>query len=606
MAKNKIILTNIEAAKLIWKNEKWLIPSIVLDSLFKNLAPFVTIYMSALIVSEMAGGRDIEKLAKLVFIAISIDLFIILLGALFGKFKNYRWSLFENAEQRMFMLHAFMLDYEHLENVEVRERRRKIEESKNINNYGIVSMIHSSENLIDNVINVILSIIFMSSLFNVIVDQSKNLIGVFVFPIVIIVLISLSVYISIKNSKKLAKLGEDLSDSMSYVNKISNSYGGYQMGKDIRIYDMVDIYRKLNSEIEETHINGSKKYWYGHRNIQFSDQIISQGINFSIYAFVCLNAVRGYFEIGSVIMYVGYINRVINAFKKISTNIAMFKMNQPFLQRYLDFLRLENKMNKGTLSVEKQSDTEFEIEFRNVSFKYPGAANFALHNLNLKLENNKRLAVVGMNGSGKTTMIKLLCRLYDPTEGVIMLNGIDIREYDYVEYMKLFSVVFQDFKLFSVSVGQNIAVNVDFDNNQVNESLKKAGFSGRLAEMPKGLNTCLYKDFEEEGVEISGGEAQKIALARALYKNAPFIVLDEPTAALDPIAEYEIYSKFNEIVSDKTVIYISHRLSACRFCDNIVVFNEGELIQNGSHNELIKNRSGKYYELWKAQAQYYI
>jgi ATP-binding cassette subfamily B protein len=215
------------------------------------------------------------------------------------------------------------------------------------------------------------------------------------------------------------------------------------------------------------------------------------------------------------------------------------------------------------------------------------------------------MAVVGMNGSGKTTMIKLLCRLYDPTEGIITLNGVDIKKYNYDEYMAIFSVVFQDFKLFSFTLSQNVAASVAYDSEKMAQTLTKSGFDSRLENMPKGIETYLYKDFEEDGVEISGGEAQKIALARALYKNAPFIVLDEPTDALDPIAEFEIYSKFNEIVGDKTAIYISHRLSSCRFCDDIAVFHEGELIQRGSHDALIADENGKYYELWNAQAQYY-
>ena len=210
-----------------------------------------------------------------------------------------------------------------------------------------------------------------------------------------------------------------------------------------------------------------------------------------------------------------------------------------------------------------------------------------------------------MNGSGKTTMIKLLCRLYDPTEGRITLNGIDIRKYDYSEYLSIFGVVFQDFKLFSFELGQNVAASVEVDEGKAEHTLQEAGFGVRMSAMAKGLHTPLYKDFDEDGVEISGGEAQKIALARALYKEAPFIVLDEPTAALDPISEYEIYTRFNEIVGDKTAVFIYHRLSSCRFCDDIAVFNKGELVQRGSHDVLLADEKGKYYELWHAQAQYY-
>ena len=223
----------------------------------------------------------------------------------------------------------------------------------------------------------------------------------------------------------------------------------------------------------------------------------------------------------------------------------------------------------------------------------------------MKFKVGKRLAIVGENGSGKTTFIKLLCRLYDPQEGQILLNGIDIRKYHYPDYMGLFSVVFQDFQLMSQPLGNNVAGSMVYDERKVLKALSDAGFDERIKSMPDGLDTWLYKEYTENGVEISGGEAQKIAIARALYKNAPFIILDEPTAALDPIAEAEIYAKLNEIIDDKTAVYISHRLSSCKFCDEILVFHEGKMVQQGSHEVLLAENRGKYYELWQAQAQYY-
>ena len=215
------------------------------------------------------------------------------------------------------------------------------------------------------------------------------------------------------------------------------------------------------------------------------------------------------------------------------------------------------------------------------------------------------IAVDGPCGSGKTTFIKLLCRLYDPTEGQILLNGIDIRKYDYRDYMNIFSVVFQDFQLIAQPLGNNVAGAMDYDRERTEKALVDAGFGERLSEMPKGLDTYLYKDLDKEGVEVSGGEAQKIAIARALYKDAPFIILDEPTAALDPLAEAEIYSKFDQIAGDRTAVYISHRLSSCKFCDEIAVFDHGQVVQQGGYEELLSNESGKYHELWHAQAQYY-
>ena len=276
------------------------------------------------------------------------------------------------------------------------------------------------------------------------------------------------------------------------------------------------------------------------------------------------------------------------------------------LQKLFAYLDLPNHMYQGTLTVEKRDDNEYFVEFRNVSFQYPGSGQFALRHVNLRFQVGKKLAIVGMNGSGKTTFIKLLCRLYDPTEGEILLNGVDIRKYDYEEYLSLFSVVFQDFRLFSFGLGQNVAAGMNYDPSWARSCLMKAGFKDRLQKMPEGLDTCLYKDFEKNGVEISGGEAQKIALARALYKQAPFMVLDEPTAALDPMAEYEVYARMNEMVGGKTAIYISHRLASCRFCDMIAVFDQGQIVQQGTHEQLLAVETGKYHELWHAQAQYYV
>ena len=286
-----------------------------------------------------------------------------------------------------------------------------------------------------------------------------------------------------------------------------------------------------------------------------------------------------------------------------------------FLSLTFEFLDIPNNMYQGSLTVEKRRDRKYEVEFKNVSFKYPGCDVYALQNVNIKFKIGEKLAVVGMNGSGKTTFIKLLCRLYDPTEGEILLNGIDIRKYNYREYMMIFSVVFQDFKLFSLTLGENVAAQVDYDRKKAARALMDSGFQessftdnlqNAFPLMTDGLDTYLYKDYNNTGVSISGGEAQKIAIARALYKDAPFIILDEPTASLDPLSEAEIYEKFNQITGDKTAVYISHRLSSCKFCDKIAVFHQGSIIQTGTHQELLADESGKYQELWMAQAQYYV
>lgn len=319
----------------------------------------------------------------------------------------------------------------------------------------------------------------------------------------------------------------------------------------------------------------------------------------------CLKAWGGAFDIGSITQYVGAATALASNIYAILQVYGAMKSNTEYLKKAYEYLDIPNAMYQGSLTTEKRTDRKYIVEFCDVSFKYPGSEQWALRHVNMKFQVGRRLAIVGENGSGKTTFIKLLCRLYDPQEGQILLNGIDIRKYNYRNYMDIFAIVFQDFQLISQPLGNNVAGSMTYDAERVRKALIDAGFGDRLETMPDGLNTQLYKDFTEDGVDVSGGEAQKIAIARALYKDAPFIILDEPTAALDPIAEAEIYSKFNEISGDKTAIYISHRLSSCKFCDEIAVFHEGAVIQHGTHDELVNDESGKYHELWHAQAQYY-
>ncbi len=324
----------------------------------------------------------------------------------------------------------------------------------------------------------------------------------------------------------------------------------------------------------------------------------------AVYLFVGLKALGGAFGVGAIAQYVGALAGLSKGAADLLSVLSDLRENAQFLLPVFQLLDMPNRMYQGSLTTEKRADRNYEIEFRDVSFRYPNTDAWALRHVSMKFKVGGRLAVVGENGSGKTTFIKLLCRLYDPTEGVILLNGIDIRKYRYGDYLALFSVVFQDFKLLSQPLGKNVAASEDYDRARAEQCLVKAGFGARLEQLPEGLDTFLYRDFDENGVEISGGEAQKIALARVLYQDAPFIVLDEPTAALDPEAEAEVYTKFNDIVEDKTAVYISHRLSSCRFCDEIAVFDGGRVVQQGVHDELVEAQ-GKYRALWEAQAQYY-
>jgi ABC-type multidrug transport system fused ATPase/permease subunit len=270
-------------------------------------------------------------------------------------------------------------------------------------------------------------------------------------------------------------------------------------------------------------------------------------------------------------------------------------------------MELESKSLKGKAELPETSADGLVFTFENVSFCYPYQSEPSLKNINLTINNKERLSIVGENGAGKTTLIKLLMRFYEPTTGRILLNGMDIRQIDYRKYLDIFSSVFQDFKLFAFRIVDNITSlqGSAAEARKVEESLVKAGIHEKIQSLEKGLDTYLYKLYEEDGVELSGGESQKLAIARALYKDAPVVVLDEPTAALDPRAEFEIYTKFLQMVDNKTAVFISHRLSSARFCDRIVVLKDGAIAESGSHDELMA-RNGYYAELFNMQAQFYV
>ncbi|OZV13933.1 hypothetical protein CIW83_00385 [Tissierella sp. P1] len=600
----------IKGLKEIHKLQPWVLPVAVLESFLKAIAPFVNIYMSAKIVDELINFSYLNRLIVFVGITIGLNLIIYLASTGFEHILNLLIIIMVQNRDMVLNRKIIDMDYEHIENPEVHLLRTKIQEAQNQSGGGIYSLIKYFGVLIKCLVIVPISLVMIVDIFKVTSNESSirflnsNILN---FIFIILLLIGTIYNMRLKENSE-REYFNSLNKIVDY-NRIANFYFekivDYNSGKDIRLYNQKNLFNtafgevigEVNKIADEISLNYMK---YGGAN-----GFISSLLTGLIYIFIGLKAVMGSITIGNVVKYTGSINQFISSSSMLLVTIAALKINNQYIQLYLDFLNIEGKKYKGTLPVEKRNDDEYEIEFRNVSFKYPGTDNYVLKNISMKLNIGERLAIVGMNGSGKTTFIKLLCRLYDPDEGEILLNGIDIKKYDYDEYLNLFSIVFQDFKLFSFSLGQNVAASVDYDEDKVKDVLVKAGLGERLNNMPKGIQTPLYKDFDENGVEISGGEAQKIALARALYRDAPIIILDEPTAALDPIAEFEIYSKFNEIVGTKTALYISHRLSSCRFCDEIVVFHEGRIIQKGNHDELVKDENGKYYELWNSQAQYY-
>lgn len=326
----------------------------------------------------------------------------------------------------------------------------------------------------------------------------------------------------------------------------------------------------------------------------------------AIYGYMTYKVFKGTIGIGSFTMYAAAANNFSTTISSFILNFIELRQGCKYLEPYMQLEEIKSSSIQGNRNIEDID--KCKIEFRNVSFKYPRSKDYTLKNISIIIESGEKLSVVGLNGAGKTTFIKLLTRLYEPTEGEILLNEININEYSNEEYMKLLSVVFQDFKLMAFSVKENIALNnyKGSKDEDIENALIESGLEKDILKLPKGMDTHIYKTFEEDGIEFSGGQAQKLAISRSVYKDSPIVVLDEPTAALDPIAEFEIYSKFNELIGGKTAIYISHRLSSCKFCDKVAVFHNGEIIQHGTHDELINEKDSEYETMYVTQAQYYV
>jgi len=605
---------SIRGYKIWWRENPAIFISTFCHRFFLAITPYVAIFFTAQIIEEIVGSQDRIVLRNLVLMALISALILGLLIAGLSRWENVQRALprLQRMHEKILNDKLLHMDFISAESPRIKDLHAQIEQNANMSQYGLLRLLFFFQYIVSGIVSISGAIILTVTFFTATVAYDVSLANLLNHPlftlfifIMMIVVTFLSPYLSTKADARFLMYTEDF--------KSQNRFGMalYQMMDSSRHVD-IRMYRqdKITSSSLMPKSSGtrmSNDTAYGPMAILGASSVaISQLFIGIVYFFVGLKAWAGAFGVGQMTQYVGAITALSGGVSDLLTHLGHLVNNAHFLQMTFEFLDEPNHMYQGSLLVEKREDNQYEIEFKNVSFKYPTVDTYALKNVSLRFRMGERLAIVGENGSGKTTFIKLLARLYDPTEGEILLNGINIREYDYREYMDIFSVVFQDFQLLAFELGENVAAGVDYDETRVKACLESAGFGDRLATLDRGLKTRLYKDFDDEGVDVSGGEAQKIALARALYKDATFIILDEPTAALDPIAEYEIYSRMNEITKEKTAIFISHRLSSCRFCQDIVVFHEGKLIQQGSHDVLVNDDRGKYHELWHAQAQYYV
>lgn len=565
-----------------------ILPLMLLGAVCAPFTQYLWGFLSRLIVDRITGYDTGENLAAVICVFCAVRLVTVVLQT----YYNSNWWRYISTRMKMTQeknLKIMRIDFGHLEDSDVMDCCQKAERAVSNNNSGPEGMIREMANLLSNL--------------------SVAVAGLFILGVVNPLLITLAVDFWLFNrTSKEDK--EQVWDKLStwwrrnyYMENITRDFAA---AKDIRMFGLtgwlMQKYQELMAErFEKERLH--QRIWQRQRMMTCGTMLLSQGL---IYAWLIYAVVTGRMTLGGFTLYLSSYNTFAGAVWMVMRGIAELIAKSREVDDFRSFMDFDGgDEDLGGIQVPVSEDYEFI--FRDVSFRYPKAEQYALEHLNLTLKAGERLAVVGLNGAGKSTFIKLLLRLYEPTEGEILLNGVNVKEYNKHSYYKLFAPAFQTVELFAFPLAENVSMQPpqETDCAKAKERLQDAGLSEKLAGLPDGVHTQMLKVIYDDGVDLSGGERQKLALARALYKDAPVVVLDEPTAALDALAESRLYENFDRLIGGKSAVYISHRLSSTRFCDRVAMFVDGKLAELGTH-EMLMEQNGKYAEMFRIQAQYYV
>lgn len=574
-----------------WSQDKVLFAQCGVYTILASIAPFIGIFLPKFLIDELLGQRRIEIILMTLigfFLLSSVVNYSI---AWLRCAYSHRVTKIRTDYITMISDKIMKMDFKNTEDPEVLNKIKSVMNAVMSNNTGVEGVYHTLLGLFGRLtafVGYISIVLFLSP-------------WILLF-LIINVLISYALTMRVKKYEYSQK--EKAADKDRRTFYVFDTMYDFAYGKDIRIYDLknilIDKFKKFRGE----RIDISNDVQEKQLKVKIVDVILLVIREFVVYGYLIYNVLFTGMSIGDFTMYFSTINGFGDWMKGILDDLANIKAQNMYLDDMREFLEIKSEDKEKTRDI--PIDSSYEIEFKNVSFKYPKTDKYIYKNLSLKIKKGQRLAIVGINGAGKTTFVKLLCRLYEPTSGEILINGVNIKDFSKEEYYKILSVVFQDIKTFAFTVAENVSLEnlEDVDREKVLHCIEKAGVGDKINSLEKGIDTSLLKILDGEGVELSGGENQKLALARALYKNGKIVILDEPTSALDAVAEYNIYKGFDELIGDKTAIYISHRLASTKFCDVIAFFENGEIVEYGTHEELLK-KNGKYSDMFNIQAQYY-
>ncbi len=601
---------------------------LAIKSVIAAFTPYIAVVMSAMILNELVGTQN--KIKLLTYILISIGATLLLSGI--GYFLDSKLSV---GYSRLFSTHeiiltdkAYRIPFYLLENDSTRSLREQVSGSINLTGGGMASLYWDVEVVVTNLCSAVIAFVLGLNFMGQVLDGVRRgrLSGSAAVMIVILlgVLIVGCSYFTCKIASKRFDVSFDVFEHGAKYNRYGEFYTlsylpDEDMAMDIRIFSQKKlVLEESQKKCYQLLAQGKAKEMKAVSRLDVSKAVCAGICGAAVYAMVGFLAIREVIGIGNVVMIYSAVTMLIAAFSNLAQITTDLRNNNVHLLNYFQYMDIEEEIAETrkeeeakTLQKETGNKTlagrnaSYEIVFEKVSFHYPENAELVLQDINLRIAPGEKLAIVGENGSGKTTLIKLLCRLYKPTTGQILLNGVNIWEYPFEEYIHNIATVFQDFSLFAFPLAENVAASKEYDGEKVYEALCRAGLQKKIDKLPKGIRQAISHDYEKDGMDLSGGEAQKAAIARAIYKAAPIVILDEPTAALDPYAEREIYEQFFKNLANETMLSISHRLSSCRLCDRIAVLHGGRLVQQGSHEELLAQTDGAYAKLWEMQAQYY-
>lgn len=589
----------IDVYRDINKINKNILPVILLNCLFSAIEPFVFIFVSGKLVKYLIEGRAFKEIVTLSLVGAAISLTVYVIKNITENYKMEYMDYLNCKEKNLLIKGMFNLDFKDFESKEYKDKiSRHRQETDGIGGVYYETLYLLSD-FVSGVLTIIIAAISLGGFYKTL-NQSVDIkiLGERYFPLILLAaLIILSVLLAIFR-KKVEEKNEDDREEYSVKYKIYDFYmrllSDYESLKQIKIFDEKPfIKRELNDKFVKDGLSLDRRVSVRTAFSQAMNEFLMTGINVLFLLVLAVKAIGGLFGADALIIYYGAFKEIVDGIKLLIESVGYKKSIEPKIEILYDVIALKSESDEGKYIEES---TENAIVAKNICFTYPGSDKNALEEIDVIIKNGEKIAIVGENGSGKTTFINLLTGLYRPTSGEIFVNG---KTPTLENTSKEAGVVSQDFFLFSFMLGENVASSRDVDMKNAKLSLETSGFGDKYP-----LETYLYKDIDEDGVDVSGGEAQKIALARAIYGDKKLLLFDEPTSKLDPKSEMKVFESFNEVSKGKTAIFVSHRMSACKFADRIILFEKGKISAIGTHEEMIRG-SERYREMWIAQAKYY-